>query len=328
MKKHLQLLITGITIAVLFNCTPTQNINYQQISVPEEGGINFTQYTQEDDNVVEPFIGKNPETGMIQWYAAPFIAISPNGEKLAYVARSNDFHNLYIKKIAGGRATVQRTFNRNVFDMNFSPDGSNIVFSEQRNGNMSVFMIKSDEGAAVQQITTSNYNELGPFFAPDGNSIFYTKQEGSRYYIWNVNLESSLNTQYSEGFTPIVTPDGENLIVTRNSKEGSRGEIWMINLRKGTETILLSDPETGFSSPTISPDGETIVVVGTTPKSSTRPQNLDLYPFKIDGTNLKQLTFHGGNDLSPQWSPDGKSIFFLGQRGNSDGKFNVWRMNF
>lgn len=313
-----------------FGCVgPKVTVDYMRVSVPEEGGINFTQFTREDEKVVGPYIGVNEVTGKLVWYAPPFIAISPNGEKLAYIARSNEYNNLYIKNIAGGRATVQRTFNRNIMDMNYSPDGKHIVFTELRPATkQDLFMINATEGASVQQITASGSNELGPFFEASGESIFFSKEEGNRYYIWNVNLNSSLLTQYSEGFTPVLTPDGKDLIVTRNSKDGFRGEIWMINLQRGTETLILNDPEKGFSSPAISPDGKTIVFVGVSSKTDTKPQNLDLYSIRRDGTGLKQLTFHGGNDVSPQWAPDGTSLFFISQRGNEKGDFNVWRMNY
>ena len=45
-------------------------------------------------------------------------------------------------------------------------------------------------------------------------------------------------------------------------------------------------------------------------------------------TQLTQLTYHPGNDLSAVWSPDGRSIFFLSQRGSADKVYNVWRMDF
>jgi len=326
MKKKFAPLLLIITI--IYSCSPALQVDYSNISVPEEGGINFTQYSRDEEEVVYPAIFIDEITENLRWYAAPLIALSPDGVKLAYIAKSNDFFNLNIKKVSGGRAIVQRTFNRNINDMDFSPDGKWIAFTELKGTDQNIYIINADEGSAVQQITSSNYSELGPSYAPDGKSLYYSKQEGSRFYIWNVNLDSSLKTQYSEGFTPALTPDGENLIVTRNGKDGSRGEIWMINIKKGTETLILSDPERGFSSPQISPKGDVLLCVGTTEKGVTRPQNLDLYTIKLDGTGLKQLTFHGGHDVSPQWSPDGNSIFFLAQRGNIEGKYNIWKMNF
>jgi Tol biopolymer transport system component len=149
----------------------------------------------------------------------------------------------------------------------------------------------------------------------------------TRYYIWSFDTGTSLFTQYSEGFTPSVLPDGESIVITRNNKETNLGEIWMIDTAKGNETLLLSDKTRGFSSPQVSYDGKKVVCVGTTPESKSKPQNLDLYVFNIDGTGLTQLTFHPGNDVSPKWSPDGKSIYFISQRGTQKGNWNVWQMS-
>ena len=56
--------------------------------------------------------------------------------------------------------------------------------------------------------------------------------------------------------------------------------------------------------------------------------NTDIFVVRTDGTQLTQLTYHAGNDLSPVWSPDGKSIYFLSQRGSADRIYNVWKMDF
>jgi Tol biopolymer transport system component len=312
---------------LIFAGCVVQTVAYQLTSVPEEGGIQFTQFTQEDENVVHPSITKDETTKMLRWYAAPLLAVSPDGEQIAYIAESNSFHNLYIKQIIGGRKKIQRTFNRNIMDMAFSPSGTHIAFTENKSGNSDINIINATEGAAITQLAATGAGELGPIYDPEGKSVFFSAQDGERYYVWNIVLETGLKTQYSEGFTPVLTPDGENLLITRNSKDTGFGEIWMINLKRGTETMILSDPDQGFSSPAISPDGSLIACVGTTLKTDNRPQNLDIFTVKLDGTKLTQLTFHGGHDVSPIWSPDGESIFFLAQRANEKGKFNVWKMN-
>ncbi len=307
-------------------CAPKKIIvQYNVVSVPEEGGIQFTQYT--DDGVVGPVVTKS-ETGFINWYAAPLIDVSYDGKQVAYIDEKSGNYNIFIRNILGGRSTIQRTFRNRVMDMAFSPNGEKIAFTDADVGNENIYVINAKQGAAIQQVTTSSSSELGPCYSNDNEYIFFTKNENSRYYVWSFNTKSSLMTQYGEGYTPCLTPDGENLIVTRTNKTTFRGEIWMINIKTGQETLLLNDANKGYSSPRVSPDGKRIVCVGTTNKTATRPENLDIYTFKIDGTDLQQHTFHGGHDVSPVWGADGQSIFFLGQRGNEKGLWNVWRMQF
>lgn len=317
---------------LLVSCAPT--INYLTTSVPEEGGIKFTQFTSDDEVALGPTIRRNPASGVLEWYAAPLIAVSPDGSRLTFLAKKDNKDNIFIKNTAGGRSTIQRTFRNQVNDMTFSPDGSKIAFTDSRQDQLGnfvdsdIYMINTTEGAAVQQITTTPLVELGPCFAPDGKSIYFTKSDGGRFYVWNVNLESSLLTQYSEGFTPSLSKDGKTLVITRNNKSSTRGEIWSIDLVAGTETLILNSEKMGFSSPQLSPDGKLIVCVGSTEKTTNTPENLNIYTIRPDGTGLTQLTFHPGHDVSPVWAPDGKSIYFISQRGNPTGKFNVWRLDF
>jgi Tol biopolymer transport system component len=331
----------SVLFSLIAGCTTTKTIvDYISISVPEEGGIKFVQYTKDEDKVLTPNIKViTSQTGKkyIEWWAAPLISVSNDGNLLGYLAYQNNAANVFIKKTEGGTATIQRTFRSSVNDMTFSPDGKYIAFSDVTDGNSNIYLLNATEGAAIQQITSTSASEVGPCFSSDGKLIFFTKYETSmlsngsyktRFYIWSFNRETSLLTQYSEGFTPTLVPDGKSVVITRNNKETNNGEIWMIDLDKGTETLLLSDKDRGYSSPQVSPDGKRIVCVGITKQTSVRPTNLDIYTFNIDGTNLTQLTFHGGHDLSPKWSPDGSSIYFMSQRGSEKGSYNVWKMNY
>ena len=321
--------ITNLLYVVLFiitSCVVQPKVAYNVASVPEEGGIKFTQITREDEKVLGGTVRVN-ENGSLQWYAAPIISVSPDGKDIAYLATGNDFHNLYIRELAGGRKKIQRTFNRNVLDMSYSNDGKHIVFTEQEGiYDSNIRLINSRQGAAISQIAASSKSEVGPVFATDDKSVFYTVENADRFYIWNTQIETGLNTQYSEGFTPVVAKDGKSLYITRNNRERGTGEIWQIDLVSGSETLILSSPTQGFSSPAVSPDGKILIVVGTSPKTETRPQNLDIYSIRTDGTKLTQLTFHGGHDFSPVWSIDGKSVLFLAQRANEDGAYNIWSM--
>jgi Tol biopolymer transport system component len=78
----------------------------------------------------------------------------------------------------------------------------------------------------------------------------------------------------------------------------------------------------------LSPDGQWLLVTGTSMSEKDKQINTDIFAVRIDGTQFTQLTYHPGNDLSAVWAPDGRSIFFLSQRGSQDGVYNVWKMAF
>lgn len=341
----MQLALGALAVISLAGCQPRgtitktvpvvntieREIDYRALTVPEEGGIRFTKFTEENETVMGPYISSNE--GIITWYTPGMIAVSPGGEKIAYVAEKDSKRNIFIKNTGGGRSTIQRTFRNKIMDMAYSPDGEYIIFTEQMNDDYNILQIRANQGAAIQQISATSYRESSPVYSPDGKQVFFTQSEydsntsGYRYYIWSFDRETSLKTQYSEGFNPALTANATNIIaVCRNNRETGRGEIYTINVETGQETLILSDPDKGFSSPAISPDGKTLTVVGTTLATEARTENLDIYTIRLDGTNLTQLTFHPGHDVSPIWGPDGKELYFLAQRGNSDGSWDVWKM--
>jgi Tol biopolymer transport system component len=308
-------------------------VDYRETSVPEEGGIKFTKFTEENEAVMGPKI--TAKEGVISWYSPSLIAVSPDGNQVAYTAKKEDKTNIFIKNTLGGRSTIQRTFRDYVLDMSYSPDGKYIIFTEDADDNYNILQINATQGAAIQQISATSYRESAPVYSSDGNMIYYTQGEyvtslsDYRYYIWSIDPNTFLKTQWSEGFNPSLSAGNKDIVVVcRNNKQNGKGEIYTIDLKTGQETLILSDPEKGFSSPQIHPNGKTIVCVGTTLASKQRKENLDIYTVAIDGTRLTQLTFHPGHDVSPVWSPKGDEIYFLCQRGNQDGSWDVWKMDY
>jgi Tol biopolymer transport system component len=309
-----------------------KSINYRDISVPEEGGMKFIRFTQEDEYISGPTVTKNK--GVISWFASNLIAIDPKGDKIAYIGEKDEKRNIYIKNVKGGRTTIQRTFREDVHGVSFSRDGANISFVDKLDKDLNVYQINATEGAAVQQITNTESYETSPAYSADGSQIFYSKAEYSssqdlmRYYIWSYDLSTALSTQYSEGFSPCLDKNDNLMYVTRNDKETGLGEIWSINLKTGQEMRILDDREKGFSTPQVSPDGKKLLITGSTLASSKRIENLDMYMVNTDGTGLTQMTFHPGNDVSAIWGPKGEKIFFLSQRGNAAGNFGVWMIEY
>lgn len=342
--EKFKLSLSAISASIVFaTCVAPVKLDTTPVSVAEEGGITFTKISNEEDRVIGPgiyngtYMVGNTRYQTIRWYAAPFIGLAPDTSYIAYICTNSGNKNIYLKKISGGSSVVQRTFKGGVMDMSYSPDSKTICFSDNSDGNQNIYTINATEGAAIQQITSTYMPESGGIYSPDGKVIYYTKEEitfndmgirNSRFYVWGYNKETSLMTQYCEGFTPCPLPDGQKILVTRGNKETGSGEIWMIDLKSGLETQIIGQKDKSFSSPAVSPDGKTIVLVSNTAATKTRGMNLDIYTVRIDGTGLTQLTFHPGADVSPKWSPNGKEIYFISTRGSAKSTFGVWKMNY
>jgi Tol biopolymer transport system component len=75
--------------------------------------------------------------------------------------------------------------------------------------------------------------------------------------------------------------------------------------------------------PCVSPDGRQIAFHGICTDISPII-NRDIFVIDADGSNLRRITYHPGNDYQPKWSNDGKSLFFVSQRCNPEGTYNIW----
>ena len=128
--------------------------------------------------------------------------------------------------------------------------------------------------------------------------------------------------------TPQPIPNTPNTLYCARFTQENECEIWRINYETGVEEVILAQPGKSFTSPQLSPNGRWILCTGSSVSEKEKISNTDIYVVRTDGTGLTQLTFHPGNDLSAVWSADGKSIFFLSQRGSAKRLYNVWKMEF
>ena len=73
----------------------------------------------------------------------------------------------------------------------------------------------------------------------------------------------------------------------------------------------------------VSPDGSKVVFALRSTDLEANKGRVDLWLVNADGSGLKQLTSHEGNETDPSWAPDGKAVYFLAARSGSN---QVWRL--
>ncbi|AMN45804.1 peptidase S9 [Steroidobacter denitrificans] len=80
-----------------------------------------------------------------------------------------------------------------------------------------------------------------------------------------------------------------------------------------------------ISEPVLSPDGSTVVYTVRETDMAANKGRLDLWSLDLASRDAqpRRLTTHPENDSSPQWSSDGRHIYFLSSRSGSQ---QIWRM--
>ena len=301
-------------------------VDYSVVQVNEESGVNFTQITSDNDYVCMPEVSRKGKK--FDWLSNRILDISVDGSQLAYLSFRSNTTNIFIKEIGKQGVSVQRTNRQAVLDFSYSPDGKNICFSEA-NGKMNqIFQTSAVSGYICRQITSGN-KDYSPVYSNDMKMIFFARMENNGASVWGYDISSNFLSSYTKGLNPFTTEEENVILCSRVNAEG-RGEIWRINYQTGIEECIVSDPSRSFTTPSISPDGNWILFVGSNALVNGKMQywNTDIFACRTDGTNLVQLTYHAADDLSPVWSRDGKFIYFVSQRGSATGTANVWRMDF
>ena len=123
----------------------------------------------------------------------------------------------------------------------YSPDGSRIVFTSQRDGDLEVYVMDAD-GANPRRITKAKGYDGGPFFSPDGRTILY---RGDRRNDGEMNLQLRIvNADGTDdraitdnavfNWCPYWYPDGRSFIYTRADHRGRPNyDLYMMKVDGG-----------------------------------------------------------------------------------------------
>lgn len=320
-----------IALMMGISTTVFAQVDFAAVQVNQEAGLNLVRITNDNDNVCMPQVKRHGQTA--SWFTNRIIDVSVDGESLAFLSTQNGTTNIFIKDMLRLGGSVKRTNRSAVVDFSYSPDGKYICFTESEGRFSQIYQTDARTGYICRQIT-NNAQDYSPVYSPDMQELFFTRlgspngSKGASAGIWSYSFTNNYLSSYTQGINPQMYKSKSNLLCTRMSD--GRGQIWSVDFVTGVEECIVSDPYRSFSTPSLSPDGNWIVMVGTTTlmNGSSPYTNTDIFVCRTDGTQLSQLTYHAADDLSPVWSRDGKHILFISQRGSSSARANVWRIDF
>lgn len=301
-------------------------------TTPQEQSLMPTKISDENQNFI---VGNDYETPSnwilsgygygngLYWATDRRMALSPDGKKLAYISKIDNAYNIMVRGVDPESPSTQRTFRRAA--TTWWGSNGRLYFNDNTVSKCPIQSTEAEQGSLIKQ-HTSNSNDWDPALTKDGSLLYFTRFDGSGPSIWSLNMRTNELKNYTKGYNAIPVGNSNTTILCTRNQANGRSEIWMIDLSKGDETLILSDSEKGFTSPYPSADGKWILVVGSSLSTITGKYNTDIYAVKSDGTQLTQLTYHPAIDTNPVFSKDGKYIYFISNRANEKNLFNIWRI--
>jgi len=229
-----------------------------------------------------------------------------------------------------------------------------IVYSSLRPGNWDIFYFAS-RGAAPLRLTDHPGLDYDPALSPDGRWVVFTSERRGNPDLYALDLEGGSEPRLLVDSPAMedqaaFSPDGRSIAFVGTAS--GNADIYVLPFMPETTQPLtaatnLTNHPGGDFRPDFSPDGARIAfstdrdtpVAGHPIFSFTRQREGDVYVMDRDGRNSQRLTVTPDWDGSPEWSADGRTLYFYSARPREtvgppqspilgqEGGFRIWAMN-
>ena len=227
-----------------------------------------------------------------------------------------------------GKATGQPKLWIREPGLNLSPsmtaDGALLSFQSNRTGHWGLWLLDT-KGGKQSLLASSQQEQLWPLISPDGTKVAYSEERiggAEQFYRPVGGGQAEPLCRNCAMRVSGWSRDGKTVLLDSFTEEPRRSTISMIEIASNRKTVLLDDPKSDLTQASFSPDQRWIVFAARMNDVTAR---LFAAPFHDGAPSPPKewiaLTDGAAWDTAPQWSPDGKLVYFASTR---DGHHCVW----
>lgn len=195
----------------------------------------------------------------------------------------------------------------------------NVFTPDKRDRDTSILEIYDLEKGESREVVRFDRLIEAPNWSRDGKSLFYN----SRGELYRYDLEKGTEEKLDTGLCRncnndhVLSPDGRSIAVS-HSEESWMSRVYIVPIGGGEPRLVTENCPSFLHG--WSPDGETLAYCA----FRDMEKGGDIYTIPVSGGEERQLTFTEGLNDGPEYSPDGKHIWFNSVRS---GLMQAWRMN-
>jgi Tol biopolymer transport system component/serine/threonine protein kinase len=202
-------------------------------------------------------------------------------------------------------------------------DGGKLVFLSNRRGTYSAWMLDLKSGAE-SQVTSSQQDQMWPKISPDGSKVAFTEQRIGRYEQFYVPSSGGPVEVLCEDCGPTISDwskDSKKVLIDFFSPQKLL-TISLLKLDSHDRIQILQHPKYNLMQARFSPDERSIAFVA---RMDSGHSEIMIAPYQNEtrspDSSWTALTAGSSWDTAPQWSPDGKLVYYSSGR---DGFRCIW----
>jgi Tol biopolymer transport system component len=276
---------------------------------------------------------------------------SPDGRALVFSYTLHGFTDIYVYNLQKNELKqITRSVSKKISysQPTFSQDGSKIAFVRYANSAGCLYFINAD-GSDQKRLTNNKYNDAYPFFSPDGKQVAFARAHVYRptstggyawsdWEIYTLSLDNNKEQKVTaENYYLLCcvsfSPDARGILYTAISKtvHEPSSQVYLVNVNDEHPPTLLIEQNAFFKTYPVFSRNQNKIAFSSLVKSpewrySSSHDSYEVFTMDLMSKKTEQVTKNGLRNISPAFSPDGRSLIFLSSP-IKETKFSLMRVN-
>ena len=254
--------------------------------------------------------------------------VSPDGKTVAFMRQGDGRTGLFVVPISGGEPTILGEWRSGLASgLAWTPDGQEILFARPEISGRRLVRVGVGGQGPARPLSNIPYGSLNPsvsrFRGQTYRLAINSGQPDVGLRLVDLQARQGVRITVDSPFCDATrmdtpgrfSPDGSQVAFT-SDRSGSQ-QVWVANRDGSSLRSVTQLPDATMSLGSWSPDSRSLTF------DATMGESTHIYVVTPNGGPVKRLTAGNATEIDPEWSRDGRSIYYS---SNGSGGWAIWRM--